>query len=92
VHFIEILPVFCPNLFAGFNLSGSICEISFARYVVAVEDALRRAFNLALMAGKLQKVPCFPHLKESAPRSGFVEEAAYDRLAKNAHELRQGRG
>src|ERR1700716_1735006 len=35
--------------------------------------ALRRAFNLALRAGKLQKVPFFPHLKESAPRSGFVE-------------------
>ena len=52
--------------------------------------ALRRAFNLALMAGKLQKVPCFPHLKESAPRSGFVEEAAYDRLAKNARELWSG--
>jgi integrase len=49
--------------------------------------ALRRAFNLALRAGKLQKVPCFPHLKESAPRSGFVEEAAYSKLAKNAREL-----
>src|ERR1700730_8277077 len=49
--------------------------------------ALRRAFNLALRAGKIQKVPCFPHLKESAPRAGFVEEAAYDRLAKYAREL-----
>jgi hypothetical protein len=46
--------------------------------------ALRRAFNLALRASKLQKVPCFPHLKKSAPRSGFVEEAAYDKLVKNA--------
>jgi hypothetical protein len=36
--------------------------------------ALRRAFNLALRAGKLQKVPFFPHLKQSAARSGFVEE------------------
>ncbi len=27
-------------------------------------------------------------LKESAPRSGFAEEAAYDRLAKNGLELR----
>jgi integrase family protein with SAM-like domain len=44
--------------------------------------ALRRAFNLALSAGKLQKVPCFPHLKESAPRSGFVEEAAYTKRAR----------
>ena len=49
--------------------------------------ALRRAFNLAFRAGKIQKVPCFPHLKESAPRSGFVEETAYNRLAKNAREL-----
>jgi integrase len=49
--------------------------------------ALRRAFNLALRAGKLQKVPCFPHLKESAPRSGFVEEADYRKLAKHAREL-----
>src|ERR1700716_31139 len=29
VHFIEILPVFCPNLLSGFNLSGSICKIRF---------------------------------------------------------------
>jgi integrase len=49
--------------------------------------ALRRAFNLALEGGKIQKVPCFPHLKESAPRSGFVEEADYNKLAKQAREL-----
>lgn len=49
--------------------------------------ALRRAFNLAYKAGKIQKVPCFPHLKESAPRSGFVEEAAYTKLASKAREL-----
>ncbi len=50
-------------------------------------SALRRAFNLALRAGKLQKVPCFPRLKESPPRSGFVEESDDNRLAKNAREL-----
>jgi integrase len=50
-------------------------------------SALRRAFNLAHKAGRIQKVPSFPHLKESAPRSGFVEEADYNRLAKNAREL-----
>src|SRR5262249_12610810 len=33
--------------------------------------ALRRAFNIAFRAGKIQKVPAFPHLKESAPRQGF---------------------
>ena len=50
-------------------------------------SALRRAFKLAHKAGRIQKVPNFPHLKESAPRSGFVEEADYNRLAKNAREL-----
>src|SRR5581483_7861461 len=50
-------------------------------------SALRRAFNLALNAGKLQKVPKFPRLKESAPRSGFVEEKQYNELAKHATEL-----
>jgi integrase len=49
--------------------------------------ALRRAFNLAYRAGKIQKVPCFPHLKEAAPRTGFVEEAQYSMLAKQAREL-----
>lgn len=49
--------------------------------------ALRRAFKLALRAGKIQKCPMFPHLKESAPRSGFVEEQQYAQLAKHAREL-----
>jgi integrase len=39
------------------------------------------------MAGKIQKVPAFPHLKEAAPRAGFVEESAYLKLATNATEL-----
>jgi integrase len=50
-------------------------------------SALRRAFNLARKAGKIQKVPSFPHLKEAAPRSGFVEESEYNLLAKNAPDL-----
>jgi len=49
--------------------------------------ALRRAFNLALKAGKIQKVPSFPHLKEAAPRQGFVGEREYQRLTENASEL-----
>jgi integrase len=49
--------------------------------------ALRRAFRLGLRAGKLQRIPNFPHLKEAAPRAGFVEEAVYAKLAKNAREL-----
>lgn len=49
--------------------------------------ALRRAFNLAKRAGKIQQVPFFPHLKESAPRKGFVEESDYQKLAKQSGEL-----
>ena len=37
-------------------------------------SALRRAFKLAYRAGKIQRCPNFPHLKESAPRMGFVED------------------
>jgi len=50
-------------------------------------NPLRRAFNLAVKAGKIQRAPSFPHLKESAPRAGFVEETVYNRLAKHAPEL-----
>jgi integrase len=49
--------------------------------------ALRRAFNLAFRAGKIQKVPFFPHLKEASARSGFVEEPLYNKLASQAREL-----
>jgi integrase len=49
--------------------------------------ALRRAFNLALRADKIQKIPAFPHLKEAAPRSGFVEEGDYRKLAGCTKEL-----
>jgi integrase len=49
--------------------------------------ALRRAFNLALRADKIQKLPAFPHLKEAAPRSGFVEEGDYQKLAACTSEL-----
>ena len=52
--------------------------------------ALRRAFKLALRAGKIQKCPNFPHLKESAPRSGFVEESQYNKLAQNAVNFGHG--
>jgi len=44
-------------------------------------------FKLAYKAGKIQKCRHFPHLKESAPRTGFVEESEYNKLAKNAPEL-----
>lgn len=50
-------------------------------------SALRRAFKLAHRAGKIQRVPNFPHLKESAPRAGFVEERDYQKLSKNARDL-----
>jgi hypothetical protein len=48
---------------------------------------LRRSLNLAKEAGTLAQVPTFPHLAEGAPRSGFVEEEQYDKLAKGAREL-----
>lgn len=37
--------------------------------------------------GKYSAVPCFPRLKESAPRQGFVEETDYAKLAANARAL-----
>jgi len=61
------------------GLSNATCNRDLA--------ALRRAFKLAYRAGKIQKCPNFPHLKEAAPRSGFVEEPEYNSLAKNAAEL-----
>jgi hypothetical protein len=35
----------------------------------------------------VSSVPIFPHLKESAPRQGFVEEKQYSELVKHAPEL-----
>jgi integrase len=49
--------------------------------------ALKRAYNLALKARKVQHVPVFPHLKEAPPRKGFVEQTQYDELRKCAKEL-----
>lgn len=51
--------------------------------------ALKRAFNLAYNCTprKVLAVPVFPHLKESAPRQGFVEEAQYRKLVLHAPEL-----
>jgi len=49
--------------------------------------ALRRAFNLALRSRRIQQVPAFPRLKESAPRSGFIEEPQYRELVKHARVL-----
>jgi integrase len=48
--------------------------------------ALKKAFNLAYRSTprKIQQVPAFPHLKESAPRKGFVEEPQYRELCKHA--------
>lgn len=51
--------------------------------------ALKRGFNLAYRGTprKVFSVPVFPHLKESAPRQGFVEEPQYHQLVKHAPEL-----
>lgn len=43
-------------------------------------SALRRMFSLARREERLRDVPFFPFLKESAPRSGFVERKDYERL------------
>lgn len=51
--------------------------------------ALKRAFNLAYHSTprKVLAVPKFPHLRESAPRQGFVEQEQYRKLVEHAPEL-----
>ena len=44
--------------------------------------ALKRAFKLGMIAGKVAKMPIFPHLTERNIRQGFLEDAAYAKLAK----------
>jgi integrase len=44
--------------------------------------ALKRAFKLGMIAGKVAKIPIFPHLAERNVRQGFLEDAAYAKLAK----------
>src|SRR5215470_15374128 len=44
--------------------------------------ALKRAFKLGMIAGKVAKIPIFPHLTERNVRQGFLEDAAYTKLAK----------
>lgn len=43
---------------------------------------LKRTFRLGEIAGKVAKTPVFPHLEERNVRQGFVEDAAYAKLAK----------
>jgi integrase len=51
--------------------------------------ALKRIFNLARTSTppKVRGVPVFPHLKESPPRKGFVEDRQYDKLTAGSGEL-----
>jgi integrase len=44
--------------------------------------ALKRAFKLGMIAGKVAKMPIFPHLAERNVRQGFLDDAAYAKLAK----------
>lgn len=44
-------------------------------------SALRHMFHLAVKDEKLQHVPHFPMLKESAPRQRFFERSQYDALS-----------
>lgn len=50
---------------------------------------LRRAFYLGFKCSprKVQQIPSFPHLTESEPRSGFVEDGDYRKLCENCGEL-----
>ena len=43
---------------------------------------LKRAFKLGMIAGKVAKMPIFPHLTERNVRQGFLEDAAYTKLAR----------
>jgi integrase len=51
--------------------------------------ALKRIYNLARACDppKVDRVPKFPHLKESEPRQGFIEDDQYDLLVQHASEL-----
>jgi integrase len=52
--------------------------------------AIKRAFSLAYHCSprKVQEMPCFPdRLTEPLPRKGFVDEAGYSALCKNAGHL-----
>jgi integrase len=44
-------------------------------------SALKRMFNIAKQDGKIRNVPCFPMLKESSPRAGFLEREQYEALS-----------
>jgi len=51
--------------------------------------ALKRIYNLARTSTppKVRDVPVFPHLKESPPRKGFVEDRQYEALIAGTGEL-----
>jgi site-specific recombinase XerD len=42
---------------------------------------LKRTFRLGVIAGKVAKTPVFPHLEERNVRQGFLDDAAYSKLA-----------
>lgn len=52
--------------------------------------AMKRAFSLAVQAGKLLHKPHFPMLKEAAPRSGFFEREDFERVSSHLPEPLQG--
>lgn len=47
---------------------------------------IRRMLQLAQDDGTIHRMPKFPHLKESAPRAGFVEDADFAKLKDAATE------
>jgi hypothetical protein len=60
VHFIEILPVFYPNLLSGFNLSGSTIQLLRDRYTAACFSFSSRLPGLS--AGLVISLLSFPAL------------------------------
>jgi integrase len=50
---------------------------------------LRRMYHIARAATppKVTQIPAFPHLKEAAPRKGFVEDPQYNLIVSHTEEL-----
>jgi integrase len=83
----------------GSSLAVNVTPETLTRYAALRQEAgaanatinrefavLRRMFTLAKRSGRVRDVPYFPMLKENNVRKGFVEGAAFDKLASEAQE------
>lgn len=90
------------TIVAGFNFDKGVLTDTLEKFISSCKQrelgnasinrclaSLKRAFNLAYRSTprKVFSVPVFPHLKESAPRKGFVEQTQYETLARQCPEL-----